>query len=528
MPRVSRRRFVTASAASVAAAATGGSAAAQGARKKGSSPAAGQPFPAGFAWGAATAAYQVEGAWNADGKGPSVWDMFVRKEGAIWRGQTGDVACDHYHRYRDDVALMKEIGLRAYRFSVSWPRVLPEGAGATNPKGLEFYDRLIDELLAAGIEPWVTCFHWDFPLALYRRGGWLNRDSAQWFADYAGLLSTRFSDRVSHWMTQNEPQVFIGMGHLSGQFAPGEKLAFPEYLLAIHNALLAHGRAVQALRANAKKPLTVGFAPASDSYMPASDSPADVEAARRATFRVPRDFWHNAWWIDPAILGRYPEEGLKLYGKDVPSFPASDLEVMRQPLDFLGLNVYNGRTVRAAASPEGWEVVPEAVGRPAHRQRLVGDPGRPLLGASALPRALPPPDRDHRERDLRARLGAARRPRPRRRARRLHHALPPRAAPRDRGRDAGLGLLPLVALRQLRVGPGLQGPLRHGLRGLPHPEAHPQGLGPLVPRRDRLERGHPARMNHPVTPSGRPAATGPPAESRGSLSRRPGSADSSG
>jgi beta-glucosidase len=364
MPRVSRRRFVTASAASVAGAAAGGSAAAQGARKKTASPAAGQPFPPGFAWGAATAAYQVEGGWNADGKGPSVWDMFVRKEGTVWRGHTGDVACDHYHRYRDDVALMREIGLKAYRFSVSWPRVLPEGAGATNPKGLEFYDRLIDELLAAGIEPWVTCFHWDFPLALYRRGGWLNRDSAQWFADYAGLLSTRFSDRVTHWMTQNEPQVFIGMGHLSGQFAPGEKLAFPEYLLAIHNSLLAHGRAVQALRANAKKPLTVGFAPASDSYMPASDSPADVEAARRATFRVPRDFWHNAWWIDPALLGRYPEEGLKLYGKDVPSFPASDLEVMRQPLDFLGLNVYNGRTVRSAASPEGWELVPEAVGAP--------------------------------------------------------------------------------------------------------------------------------------------------------------------
>jgi beta-glucosidase len=322
------------------------------------------PFPADFLWGAATAAYQVEGAWDKDGKGPSVWDTFVRKEGAVWHGHTGDVACDHYHRYRDDVAVMKEIGLRAYRFSVSWPRVLPEGAGATNPRGLDFYDRLIDELLAAGIEPWVTCFHWDFPQALYRRGGWLNRDSAQWFADYAGLLSTRFSDRVTHWMTQNEPQVFIGMGHLSGQFAPGDKLAFPEYLLAIHNALLAHGRAVQALRANAKKPLIVGFAPASDSYMPASDSPADVEAARRATFRVPRDFWHNAWWIDPAILGRYPEEGLKLYGRDVPSFPASDLEVMRQPLDFLGLNVYNGRTVRSAASPEGWEVVPEVVGAP--------------------------------------------------------------------------------------------------------------------------------------------------------------------
>ena len=383
--------------------------------------------------------------------------------------------------------------------------MLPEGAGATNPKGLEFYDRLMDELLAAGIEPWVTCFHWDFPLALYRRGGWLNRDSAQWFADYAGLLSTRFSDRVSHWMTQNEPQVFIGLGHLSGQFAPGEKLAFPEYLLAIHNALLAHGRAVQALRANAKKPLTVGFAPASDSYMPASDSPADVEAARRATFRVPRDFWHNAWWIDPAILGRYPEEGLKLYGKDLPSFPASDLEVMKQPLDFLGLNVYNGRTVRSAAGPEGWEVVPEAVGAPLTGNDWSVTPGalywapRLFHERYRLPIAITENGTSVRDWVL------ARRPRPRRRARRLHGALPPRAAPRDRGRDAGHGLLPLVAARQLRVGPGLQGPLRHGLRGLRHPEAHSQGLGPLVPRGHRLERGLPARMS--VTEGRRPAGS---------------------
>jgi beta-glucosidase len=363
MTRVTRRRFVTASAASVAAAAARGTARAQGTAQKATAP-AGPPFPEGFTWGCATAAYQVEGGWDADGKGPSVWDMFVRKEGTVWRGHTGDVACDHYHRFREDVGLMKEIGLGAYRFSVSWPRVLPEGAGATNRKGLEFYDRLIDELLRAGVEPWLTCFHWDFPLALYRRGGWLNRDSAQWFADYAGLLAARFSDRVTHWMTLNEPQVFVGMGHLSGQFAPGDKLAFPEYLRAAHHALLAHGRAVQALRASAKRPLTVGYAPASDSYMPASDAPADVEAARRATFRVARDYWHNAWWMDPVLLGRYPEDGLALYGKDMPSFPATDLEVMKQPVDFLGINVYNGRTVKAAAGPEGWEAVPEPAGSP--------------------------------------------------------------------------------------------------------------------------------------------------------------------
>jgi len=365
MTKVTRRRFMATSAASVAAAAAGG-AGAETRKPKAAAGGAppGRAFPAGFTWGAATAAYQVEGAWDADGKGPSVWDVFTRRGGTVWRDQTGDVACDHYHRYREDVALMKEIGLQAYRFSVSWPRVLPDGAGATNPRGLEFYDRLIDELLKAGIEPWLTVFHWDYPLALQRRGGWRNRDSAEWFADYAGLLSTRFSDRVGHWMTQNEPQVFIGMGHLSGQFAPGEKLAFADYLLAAHHQLLAHGRAVQAIRANAKKPVRVGYAPASDSYVPASDSPADVEAARRATFRVPRDYWHNAWWIDPVVLGRYPEEGVKLYGADMPAFPASDLAVMRQPLDFLGLNVYNGRTVKAAANADGWEIVPESLGSP--------------------------------------------------------------------------------------------------------------------------------------------------------------------
>jgi len=360
MRGVSRRRFVTASAATVAGVAAKTVAASD---RRAGAPAA-PPYPEAFRWGCATAAYQIEGAWNEDGKGPSVWDMFAHRPGTIWRGHTGDVACDHYHRYRDDVALMKQLGLRAYRFSVSWPRVLPEGAGATSPRGLEFYDRLIDALLGAGIEPWLTCFHWDLPLALYRRGGWLNRDVVQWFADYAGLLSARFSDRVTRWITQNEPQVFVGLGQLDGSFAPGDKLAFPEYLRAAHHQLLAHGRAVQALRAGAKRPLQVGYAPASDSYIPASDSAADLEATRLAMWRVERAFWHNAWWVDPVLLGRYPEEGLALYGTDMPSFPASDLDVMRQPLDFLGINVYNGRYVKAAAGAPGYEIVPEPAGAP--------------------------------------------------------------------------------------------------------------------------------------------------------------------
>ena len=180
-------------------------------------------FPKGFVWGTAAASYQIEGAAQEDGKGLSVWDMFTRKPGAVWNGHTGDVACDHYHRYAEDVELLKAMGIQAYRLSISWPRVLPEGTGAPNAAGLAFYDRLVDALLAAGIEPWVTLFHWDYPLALYYRGGWLNRDSVDWFADYATLVTEKLSDRVTNFMTLNEPQVFIGAGHYEGRHAPGDQ-----------------------------------------------------------------------------------------------------------------------------------------------------------------------------------------------------------------------------------------------------------------------------------------------------------------
>ncbi len=201
-------------------------------------------FPERFVWGAAAASYQIEGAAHEDGKGASVWDMFCRKPGAVWNEQSGEVACDHYHRYAEDVAIMKDMGLHAYRLSISWPRVLPEGTGQVNEKGLAFYDRLVDALLGAGIKPYVTLFHWDYPLALYHRGGWLNRETADWFADYADVVARRFGDRVKHWMTVNEPQVFVGAGHLEGRHAPGDKLAFAEILRAAHHVLLAHGRGV--------------------------------------------------------------------------------------------------------------------------------------------------------------------------------------------------------------------------------------------------------------------------------------------
>ncbi|MDQ2644612.1 MAG: GH1 family beta-glucosidase [Myxococcota bacterium] len=320
-------------------------------------------FPDHFRWGAAAASYQIEGAANEDGKGQSVWDMFCRRPGAVWEGHTGDVACDHYHRFREDVALMKRLGLKAYRLSIAWPRLLPEGVGGVSEAGIGFYDRLIDELLGAGIEPWVTLFHWDFPLSLYYRGGWLNRDSAQWFGDYADLVARRYSDRVRHFMTLNEPQVFIGAGHMEGRHAPGDKFPFREVLLAGHHVLLAHGHAVRALRASARQPLSIGFAPVGLPSLPLTESREDVQAARSATFSVTaQTAWTNTWWMDPVYLGSYPEDGLAFYGADAPEIHAGDLELIAQPLDFFGANLYQGSPVRAGSN--GPEPVPRAVGAP--------------------------------------------------------------------------------------------------------------------------------------------------------------------
>lgn len=302
-------------------------------------------FPEDFVWGAAAAAYQIEGAHVADGKGLSVWDMFTRKAGATFQSHNGDVACDHYARYVGDVALMREIGLRAYRLSVSWPRLLPAGIGAVNAKGLDFYDRLVDALLEHGVEPYVTLFHWDYPLELYYRGGWLNPDSPEWFAEYAAHVAKLLNGRVKSFITLNEPQVFIGMGHLEGTHAPGDKLRFHEMLQAGHHALLAHGRSVQVLRAEVPG-AQIGFAPVVMPRLPASDSEADIAAARRATFAVDmKNSWTHSWWMDPVFFGRYPEEGLAFYGAEVPRIGPNDLQLIAQPVDFLGLNTYQGLLV---------------------------------------------------------------------------------------------------------------------------------------------------------------------------------------
>ena len=334
-------------------------------------------FPKTFTWGAAAAAYQIEGAWDTDGKGPSIWDTFSSQPGRVWDKDHGRTACDHYHRYREDAALMSEIGLQAYRLSVSWPRVMPEGTGAVNGKGLDFYDRLVDELLARGIEQWVTLFHWDLPQALFQRGGWLSPEIPGWFAEYAAAVVDRLSDRVTRWMTLNEPQCFVGLGHLTGEHAPGLKLTMGENLLIAHHALLAHGRAVQAIRSRARRPAQVGWAPMGISFYPATASPEDAAATEQAYADVgPGHFWNNRWWGDPVVLGRYPEEGLRAYGADVPKFPASDLDLIRQPIDFYGCNVYSGTPIRAgrdgkpeaAPFPPGyrhthflWKVTPEAL-----------------------------------------------------------------------------------------------------------------------------------------------------------------------
>lgn len=320
-------------------------------------------FPREFVWGAAAASYQIEGAAFADDKGPSTWDMFCRKPGMVWNGQNGDVACDHVHRYREDVGLMKQIGLGAYRLSISWPRVMPSGVGQVSQSGLDFYDRLVDELLAAGIDPWVTLFHWDYPLALYHRGGWLNRDTVEWFGEFAEVVARKLSDRVRHFMTLNEPQVFIGAGHHEGRHAPGDRLRFSEVLLAGHHALLAHGRSVQAIRAASVQPTRIGFAPVATSKIPATESSEDIEAARNATFTVDAETaWSNSWWNDPVFLGSYPEQGLRFFGAQAPKLAAGDLELISQPVDFCGINVYQGQHVRAGAS--GPELVPPPVGFP--------------------------------------------------------------------------------------------------------------------------------------------------------------------
>lgn len=290
-------------------------------------------FPDDFVWGAATAAYQIEGATDEDGRGESIWDRFSHTPGKTLNGDTGDVACDHYHRWQDDIQLMRELGLQAYRFSVAWPRILPEGRGRINEAGLAFYDRLVDGLLEAGITPWVTLYHWDLPQALDDAGGWTNRATVDAFAEYTEIVTQRLGDRVKHWITLNEPWCSSFLSYYIGEHAPGHK-NFPEALQAVHTLLLAHGQAVPIVRRNSPD-AQVGITLNLSQAYPATESPADQAAAWRY------DGYFNRWFLDPLYGRGYPEDIFALYGDAVPAIEAGDFETIAAPTDFLGLNYYS-------------------------------------------------------------------------------------------------------------------------------------------------------------------------------------------
>lgn len=315
-------------------------------------------FPDGFVWGSATAAFQIEGAWNLDGKGESIWDRFSHTPGKIQTGETGDITCDHYHRYAEDIALMRTLNQQAYRFSVSWPRVVPDGKFAVNTAGLDFYDRLVDKLLANGIDPWVTLYHWDLPQALQDLGGWDNRDTAFRFTRFAEQVVNRLGDRVKHWITLNEPSVVAYVGHFLGEHAPGKR-NLRSALQVSHNLMLGHGltcEAIRATRSDTKLGVTLALWPAE----PKTRSRADREAAELV--------WalQGRWYLDPVLLGQYPQDAALFLGRKLPRIQSGDMQLIKQPLDFLGVNHYfrqvigaTGPVLRVPGSQYtdmGWEV----------------------------------------------------------------------------------------------------------------------------------------------------------------------------
>ena len=322
-------------------------------------------FPHNFLWGAASAAYQVEGAWNEDGKGESIWDRFSHTPGKINDGNTADIACDHYHRYEEDIALMREIGLKAYRFSTSWSRVLPTGRGRINPKGLDFYDRLVDRLCAANIEPLLTLYHWDLPQALQDEGGWDNRNTAHAFADYTALMVKRLGDRVNYWTTFNEPSVITFIGFLTGEHAPGFKDQRMAYQVA-HHLMLAHGLGMQTIR-TIKPDAKAGIVLNLWMSEPASDSAEDLAAANK--------FWdeNETLFLDPLFKGHYPPAVYDMVGKNMPKIQDGDLALIAQKMDYVGINYYSRNVLTAKGKVEkiegseytemGWEVCAPALRR---------------------------------------------------------------------------------------------------------------------------------------------------------------------
>jgi beta-glucosidase len=328
------------------------------------------PFPPGFLWGAATAAYQIEGAVAEDGRGPSIWDQFAHSPGRTLDGDTGDVACDHYHRWREDIAIMRDLGLQAYRFSIAWPRIMPMGRGRVNQAGLDFYSQLVDELLANDITPFATLYHWDLPVSLEADGGWPFRSTAFAFADYAEVVGRHLGDRIKNWLTINEPWVVAHRGYIEGAHAPG-RTSLEDGLAAAHHTLLAHGYAAQALRA-ANSDAKVGIVINSDIMVPRSEHRLDRLAAEQAHESM------NRWFYDPIFLGSYPEDAVRRYDWDMGPVFDGDMIAIRQPLDLLGVNYYT-RKIHADPSLDdverpqpiveadlpqttmGWEIYPQGL-----------------------------------------------------------------------------------------------------------------------------------------------------------------------
>ena len=313
-------------------------------------------FPKSFLWGCATAAYQVEGGAQADGRGPSVWDTFSHTPGKTHEGDTGDVADDSYHLYKEDVQLLKALGVSTYRLSISWSRVFPSGTGAVNPKGMDYYQRVVDELLANNITPYVTLFHWDLPQAL--PGGWQSRDTSKAFGDYAAYIGKHLSDRVHHFMTTNEFVCFTDLGHRIGQFAPGLKLADGPANQVRHHGILAHGLGLQALRANTPSGTQIGLAENATVFVPVIETEEHVKAAQRAT-RL-----GNAPFLTALMEGKYADEYLAHEGANAPKVEPGDMQAIGGPLDFVGLNIYAPTYVRADASPMGFAVEPAPTSYP--------------------------------------------------------------------------------------------------------------------------------------------------------------------
>ncbi len=332
-----------------------------------------------FVWGVASSAYQIEGKDPQDGAGRMIWDNFI-EEGHIADGKNASVTCDHMHRYKEDFKLMRLLGIKAYRFSVNWSRIMPEGTGRVNEKAIALYRDMIMTMKENGITPYLTMYHWEFPQALQDRGGWLNEESIQWFGDYATVIAENFTDICEYIITLNEPECFVGLGHLSGVHAPGMKMGYKETFQIAHNALRAHGQAVINLRKHAKRPIKIGYAPTCSMAYPETDKPEDIEAARKVLFSfynpISNWTWNVAWFNDPVFLGKYPEVGLEQFKEYLPKITKEDMELISQPLDFMGQNIYNGYIIRAGADGEpefvplpdglpktaaGWPVNPECL-----------------------------------------------------------------------------------------------------------------------------------------------------------------------